>query len=49
MAYELRDHTADIAVAATGDTLERSFRLSRTGWPPRRAMTFRPTRASASL
>ncbi|OVE84151.1 archease [Natronolimnobius baerhuensis] len=22
MAYELRDHTADIAVAATGDTLE---------------------------
>ncbi|MXV62762.1 archease [Natronorubrum sp. JWXQ-INN-674] len=24
-AFELRDHTADIAVAATGDTLERVF------------------------
>ncbi|RQH00341.1 archease [Natrarchaeobius oligotrophus] len=31
MEYELRDHTADVAVAATGDTLEAVFAATADG------------------
>ena len=47
MGFELRDHTADIAVSATGDTLEATFAAVAGGLAAASCDEIRPTAASA--